>query len=158
MCDEPMGVDNEQLSYYQVKVSSEKTIGQLFYGLKINGSAAWQPLANSPNEWIKFNFLEPRNLTGVITKGGPVGWVSTYKILYSHDDYFWNPITDDFGTEKTFLGNFDQDTPYKNMFNKPIRAQYLKIVPKNWMNNIQMRVEPLGCFEVYRKYFSQQDA
>lgn len=150
MCDEPMGVENKQLVDQQISVSSDKKHLPM-HGLPLNSTKAWQPLANTPNEWVKFDFLEPRNLTGIESKGGPDGWVSAYKVLYSHDDHHWNPVTEDLGSEKIFLGNFDQDTPYKNMFNRPLKARYLKIVPKKWTSNIQMRIEPHGCFEIYRK-------
>jgi von Willebrand factor len=41
---------------------------------------------------------------------------------------------------------------HTNHFQKPIRAQYLKVAPVKWHEGIEMHVEPLGCFKPYRKY------
>lgn len=146
-----MGLGDGMMADQQVSVSSE--LGPKFSkkNLKIEGNSAWQPIANTPTEWIKFNFVGPRNITGVVTQGGPKGWVTAYKVKYSHDDKNWNPILQDAQNEKIFLGNFDRNTPQTNHFKMPIQATYIQIIPVKWNKNIQMRVEPHGCFEPYRK-------
>lgn len=87
----------------------------------------------------------------MVTKGGPKGWVTRFTIQYSPNGKDWNPILEQSGKEKVFLGNFDSDTPRMNTFSTPISAQYLKIIPIKWHDNVQMRVEPYGCFEPYRR-------
>lgn len=90
-------------------------------------------------------------LTGVVTKGGPNGWVTRFTIQYSPNDKDWNPIMEE-GKEKVFLGNFDGDTARTNDFAMPISTRYLKIIPIKWHNNIQMRIEPHGCFKPYGEF------
>ena len=51
-----------------------------------------------------------------------------------------------------FLGNHDSTTLSVNYFDKPVRAQYLKIVPLQWHGGIAMQLEVLGCYEDYRKH------
>lgn len=41
----------------------------------------------------QFNFTSPRNITGIKTKGGAKGWVTSYKVMYSNDLDF-SPIVD----------------------------------------------------------------
>eukprot|EP00058_Branchiostoma_floridae_P011684 XP_002597172.1 hypothetical protein BRAFLDRAFT_66300 [Branchiostoma floridae] len=57
-----------------------------------------------------------------------------------------------------FDGNSDQDTPQVNMFvqDRPITAQYIRVVPVQWKNNIAMRIELLGKEESVKqiRYFS----
>lgn len=91
-------------------------------------------------------------IIGLVTKGGPNGWVTRFIVQYSSNGKDWNPIVEHPGKEKVFLGNFDNNTPRTNNFNMPISAQYLKIIPVKWHDNIQMRIEPYGCFEPYRKF------
>lgn len=92
-------------------------------------------------------------MTGIETKGGPEGWVSAYIVQYSQDNKIWNPILDRKTTnEKLYLGNFDSNSPQINHFELPINARLIKLVPKKWYENIQMRVEIHGCYESYRKY------
>ena len=101
----------------------------------------------------QFNFTSPRNITGIKTKGGPNGWVSTYKIMYTSDLSTFNPVVDDKGADKIFPGNVDKDSIDATEFWPPIHAQYLKVLPLTWKDNIEMRIEPIGCFEPYRKLF-----
>lgn len=78
--------------------------------------------------------------------------------MYSDDDKInnWNPILEkNSKKEKVFIGNFDTDTPKVNNFDLPICAQYLKIIPTIWENNIQMRIEVYGCYEPYRKFLNK---
>lgn len=96
--------------------------------------------------------MSPRNLTGIKTKGGPKGWVPTYHVMYTSDLTTFNPVVDSSGNMKLFPGNFDQDTPVLNEFRLPIHARYLKVLPVKWMKGIEMRIEPIGCFEPYREY------
>ncbi|EFA10333.2 hemocytin [Tribolium castaneum] len=150
MCDDPMGLDDQMMSDQQVTVSSELDNNHTKANLRVNGDDVWQPLTNSVTEFVQFDFLEPRNVTGVETKGGPNGWVTAYTVQYSHDNKAWNPILDKKTMkEKTFLGNFDSNTPQINNFELPINARYVQLVPKKWNENIQMRVEMHGCFEPY---------
>ncbi|RZC42307.1 hemocytin, partial [Asbolus verrucosus] len=150
MCDDPMGLNDGMMSDQQISVSSELDEDHSKSNLKINDVNTWQPLTNSPVEFIQFDFLEPRNITGVETKGGPDGWVTAFTIQYSHDSKDWNPILNKKGTEKQiFMGNFDENTTQINNFDLPINTKYFKLIPTKWHNNIQMRVEVHGCFEPY---------
>lgn len=154
-CDDEMGVNNGNMSPSQYSVSSEFGPEHSKHHLKLDDHSAWQPLTNSPMEFVEFDFLEPRNLTGLVTKGGPDGWVTGFKVQYSPNGKDWNPVVDELGNEKVFLGNFDNDSPRTNEFDLPISAQVLKIIPVKWHDNVQMRVEPKGCYLPYRKLQSK---
>ncbi|CAH0701554.1 unnamed protein product [Spodoptera exigua] len=143
-CLEPLGLGAD-LPLESIEVSSNNDARQYF---KLDGDRGWRPLYSTPGEWIMFNFTSPRNITGIKTKGGPMGWVSTYKIMYTSDLSTFNPVVDDKG-DKVFPGNFDRDTEQFEEFYPPIHAQYLKVLPLTWKDNIEMRIEPIGCFEPY---------
>nr|CAI5832157.1 unnamed protein product [Callosobruchus analis] len=98
---------------------------------------------------LTFDFLEPRNITGLVTKGGDRGWVTAYKIEYSNNKVDWNPIVDEKKEPKIFLGNFNHNLPQTNNFELPISMRYLKLIPVKWNENIQMRVEIHGCYKPY---------
>lgn len=65
-------------------------------------------------------------------------------------------MLDDEGNERVFLGNVDENTPHVVGFDLPIQTRLLKIFPIKWHQNIQLRVEPHGCFVPYRKYRLQE--
>ncbi|XP_063233046.1 hemocytin isoform X2 [Bacillus rossius redtenbacheri] len=168
-CVEPMGVASGDLPSSQMTASSALGNDAARYGpaearlnreRDLDHGGAWVPATSTPNEWIQFDFLEPRYLTGVITQGlaGGQKWVEAYKVLYSHDGQTWNPVTNQDGIERVFPANFDGDTEQTNHFRNTIRAQYLRIVPVMWHNAIAMRIEVLGCFFPYPEVSSTPSA
>nr|XP_023019258.1 hemocytin-like [Leptinotarsa decemlineata] len=148
-CDDEMGLSGGVMSDQQVSTSSDFSPEHSKQHLSLTDESSWQPLTNSPTEWIMFDFLEPRDVTGLATKGGDNGWVKTYTVEYSHDKIHWNQILDRTHSEIIFLGNYDNHMPHVTNFELPINARYIKIIPKQWENNIQMRVELHGCFKPY---------
>jgi len=159
VCDSPMGIDDGRLPIQSIVVSSSKS-GYGPDALRLSAPSAWKPLTSTSFEFIIVDFLEPRNITGLETKGAPQGndvsslvpesWVETYRILYSRDKINWSPILDTVSQkEKVFLGNFDGDSSRQNWFERPVHTRYLKIVPVTWRHEIAMKLEIFGCYEPY---------
>ncbi|CAK9818181.1 SSPO [Anthophora quadrimaculata] len=147
VCDEPMGLDDGLLFSEQISVSSSST--ELLPNLKLTSPSVWHPKLDNPHQFVTIDFLEPRTLTGVATKGGERTWTTVYKVFYSNDDHQWNPVVDENGYEREFLGNFDSDTVKRNYFDKPLNARYLKVQPIKWHEHIGLKLEILGCFSPY---------
>lgn len=72
--------------------------------------------------------------------------------MYSSELPTFNPLLDKNGVQDLLPGNFEGEHVVLNEFRPPIRAQYLQILPITWKNNIEMKVEPIGCFEPYREF------
>lgn len=151
ICIDPLGISEGKMSFNQVKFSSAKQIAnEAFECIKLSSKNGWRPVIDSPNEYVLFDFLELRNITGIKTKGGEYGWVIAYTILYSKDMILWNTILNKDGTPKLFLGNVDSYTVKTNTFKLPINARAMKIIPTKWHNCIELKVEPIGCFIPYK--------
>ncbi|KAH1005493.1 hypothetical protein HUJ04_006464 [Dendroctonus ponderosae] len=123
-CDDEMGLRNGSMVDQQISVSSEasQAVGKIH--IRLNSESSWQPLSDSTTEWVQLDFLEPRDITGIVSKGGKKGWVTTYAVKYSHNGKDWNPVVDKHSqNEKTFLGNFDHNSPQVNNFAMPINAR-----------------------------------
>ncbi|GLH02043.1 Hemocytin [Gryllus bimaculatus] len=161
-CLDEMGLDNGMMKDQQISLSSIKDNDAVKYGpSQVHLSAAadilqrksgsWKPLLNDKDQWIQFDFLEPRNLTGFITKGSENtnDWVEAFKILYSHDGTAWNPFLGEEGSEKVFPGNYDAVSTHQNTFGHVLRTRYLRLSPFKWHKNIAVRAEVIGCFEPY---------
>ncbi|XP_046389468.1 hemocytin isoform X2 [Ischnura elegans] len=159
MCKDEMGLENGLMSDGQIEASSVRDNSDIFSPKNVRPNTptdyghggAWIPSTNSLHEWIQFDFLEPRNLTGIITKGQNHGnsWVESYKVMHSSDRRDWNPVIERDGSIKIFPGNFDANTPHENLFDRPIQTRFLKIMPQSWHNAIALRAEVLGCFHPY---------
>lgn len=144
-----MGLDNDLIFPDQLSASSSAT--DLLPNIKLTSPYAWHPKLDNPHQYLKIDFLEPRNLTGITTKGSEGTWTTVYKVFYSNDDRYWNPVVDKNGLEKEFLGNFDSETLKKNYFDKPLNARYLKVQPVKWHEHIGLKLEVIGCFVPYSK-------
>ncbi|XP_016844891.1 hemocytin [Nasonia vitripennis] len=147
MCDDPMGYDSYLMSDMQVFVSS--AFSNFVPNMRISSTEIWRPLLDNPDQFVQIDFLEPRNLTGVATMGGYDSWVTAYKIYYGNDGKIWNPVLDEFGAEKVFLGNVDDFHIKINYFDKPIGARLMRIVPIKWHRHIGLKFEIHGCFLPY---------
>lgn len=108
-CADTMGLDSGALPISSITVSSFRP-GHGPDKIRLSGETAWQPLVSSHLEFISIDLMEPRNLTGIETKGMPpsqgvgslvsTAWVESYRLLYSPNGVVWNPIMDSAGTEK----------------------------------------------------------
>jgi len=146
VCEDSMGLDNGLMTIQQISVSSSP---QLIQYLRLSTESAWRAALDNPHQYVQFNFLEARNLTGITTKGGDGAWTTAYKIFYSNDGRYWNPVIDENGDEKVFLGNFDAESQRTNFFERPLHAKFLKIQPIKWHDHIALKVEILGCYLMY---------
>ena len=146
-----MGYDNGQMSDQQVTTSSPSVYGSEL-NVHLSSPSVWRPHLDHQDQYVQFDFLEPRNLTGVKTKGGKGIWTTMYKVYYSNDGKVWNPVTDENRVAKQFLGNVDDHTSKVNYFTRPISARYLRVSPTKWHKHIGLKVEVIGCFVPYRTY------
>ncbi|KAK2585761.1 hypothetical protein KPH14_010370 [Odynerus spinipes] len=147
ICDDSMGLDDGLMS--DAQVSSSSSLGKLLPNLRLSSPGIWRPKLDNLNQYIQFDFLEPRNVTGIITKGDNDIWTTVYKIFYSNDGRQWNSIIDDNGIEVEFLGNFDARNVKTNLFEKPLRTRFLRVQPIKWHEHIGLKTEVLGCFIPY---------
>ena len=65
---------------------------------------------------------------------------------YSVDGQTWSTVLDSQGDQRVFPANVDGHTPHQVLFDRPIRARFVKIVPWTWHNRIALRLDLLGCY------------
>lgn len=142
-----MGYDKGVLSDDHVQASS--VFNNSLSGLRISMPGVWRPKLDNPHQYVAFDFLEARDLTGLETLGSDGIWTSIYKVYYSMDGRSWNPVVDSTGADREFLGNFDDTSTRINHFDRPIHARYLKINPVKWHKHVGLKAEVHGCFLPY---------
>lgn len=145
-----MGLDNGLMSDQQI--SSSSSFGELLPNLKLSTTGLWRAQLDNPEQFVQFDFLEARNLTGVDTKGADNIWTTAYKIFYSIDGKQWNPIVDNYDKEKLFLANINDVSVKTNYFPRPLHARFLRIQPVKWHNHVGLKAEIRGCFLPYGKF------
>ncbi|XP_048245023.1 mucin-5AC-like isoform X2 [Haliotis rufescens] len=151
VCLIPMGIENSYfVSNSQLTSSSSldakhsASVGRLY-----NTKGAWSPSSNE-KQWLQVNFLKPTLISGVMTQGSPEApkWVTKYNVFlgFNGNDFFPYTTIPGESTPAIFEGNMDKSTPIRNLFNRDITAQYVRIVPVEWSKDgIAMRFNILGC-------------
>uniref|UniRef100_A0A2I3G552 Milk fat globule EGF and factor V/VIII domain containing n=1 Tax=Nomascus leucogenys TaxID=61853 RepID=A0A2I3G552_NOMLE len=145
-CTNPLGLKNNSIPDKQITASSSyKTWGLHLF--------SWNPSyagSYSNDQWLQVDLGSPKEVTGIITQGarnfGSVQFVASYKVAYSNDSANWTEYQDPrTGSSKIFPGNWDNHSHKKNLFETPILARYVRILPVAWHNRIALRLELLGC-------------
>ncbi|KAK7066927.1 Mucin-5B [Halocaridina rubra] len=161
ICEEPMGVENGEMSLNQIEVSSNLDDRESYYGksnLPLNSKSEFAALAGAwvaqpkDDQYVRFNFIEPSKISAILSQGRPDSddWVESFTVRYSPDGKVWNDIKETDSSIKIFAANYDRNTVVKTKFDRVIHAKFLEIRPKTWKNNIALRAEILGCFHPYR--------
>ncbi|KAK3611484.1 hypothetical protein CHS0354_039096 [Potamilus streckersoni] len=151
VCAEIMGMKDGRIRDDMITVSSSRNGAIHPTGARLDSNSAWIAGVNDRNQYIQVNFLAPRLLTGVTTQGraGIPSYVKTYIVSYSYDGFNWNNYQEVSGIDKVYIGNSDSDSHVTHWFIRPIRAQFLRIIPQSWQGVIAMRLEIHGCYEMY---------
>ncbi|XP_008068804.1 lactadherin [Carlito syrichta] len=158
-CSEYLGLKNNAIPDRQITASSTyKTWGLPAFSWhpsyarldKQGKFNAWTARTNSASEWLQVDLGSQREVTGVITQGardfGHIQYVASYKVAYSNDGRQWTEYKEPrTGKSKIFRGNSDNNSYKKNVFETPIQARYVRILPVAWHNRITLRLELLGC-------------
>ena len=142
-CADQMGMENGLISDQQISVSSGSRDG-----IRLGSTESWIPVLNSRREHVRVDFLEPRNLSGIVTQGHGHRqmWVEAYSVRYSSDAQIWSEVLDRDGIRRIFAANIDNQSPHINNFDRLINARYLEIIPWQWHNGIALRLDVLGCY------------
>ncbi|CAJ1058485.1 coagulation factor VIII isoform X1 [Xyrichtys novacula] len=119
--------------------------------LHLEGSVnAWRPKNNNPHEWLQVDLGTVKRITGVITQGArsmlTQMMVTEFSVTFSRDGRSWSSVLEESSQrEKIFQGNNDAEEEAFNVFKTPLFAQFLRIHPRGWINDIALRFELLGC-------------
>ncbi|XP_011486550.1 EGF-like repeat and discoidin I-like domain-containing protein 3 isoform X1 [Oryzias latipes] len=111
---------------------------------------AWTSAAHDRNPWIEINMQKKMRLTGIITQGasrmGAAEYIKNFKVASSLDGISYITYkAEGQRRDKVFVGNSDNDSTKTNLFDPPIVAQYIRIVPVVCRRACTLRMELVGC-------------
>ncbi|XP_074622246.1 uncharacterized protein LOC141880636 [Acropora palmata] len=157
-CFDGLGMEDRSIADVQITASSFKSDGGKTYkpqygrlNNKPSGAmgGAWCADVSDTSRYLQIDLKKEMTLSGISTQGqsDEANWVVKYKIQHSLDGAQWRAFKE-FGQEKVFDGNLDQDSVVAHWFNARFRARFVKIVPtlfSSSTNTVCMRVEVHGC-------------
>ncbi|MBN3316890.1 EDIL3 protein, partial [Atractosteus spatula] len=111
---------------------------------------AWTSATHDKNPWIQVNLERKMRLTGIITQGasrmGTAEYIKSFKVAYSYDGKAFTVYKGEGQRkDKVFIGNTDNDTTKTNLFDPPIVAQYIRVIPVVCRQACTLRMEFVGC-------------
>ncbi|XP_066557690.1 lactadherin isoform X2 [Amia ocellicauda] len=111
---------------------------------------AWTSATHDKNPWIEINLQRKMRLSGIITQGasrmGTAEYIKSFKVTSSFDGKTYTIYkTEGQKKDKVFVGNVDNDGTKTNLFDPPIVAQYIRIVPLVCRHACTLRMELVGC-------------
>ncbi|XP_028292947.1 EGF-like repeat and discoidin I-like domain-containing protein 3 isoform X2 [Gouania willdenowi] len=111
---------------------------------------AWTSATHDRNPWIQINMQKKMRLTGIITQGasrmGTAEYIKAFKVASSFDGNTYAVYKlDGQRNDKVFVGNTDNDSTKTNMFDPPIVAQFIRIIPVVCRRACTLRMELVGC-------------
>ncbi|XP_077423631.1 milk fat globule EGF and factor V/VIII domain containing b isoform X4 [Vanacampus margaritifer] len=111
---------------------------------------AWSPAPHDRNPWMEVNLQSKMRLTGIVTQGasrvGTAEYVKAFKVASSLDGKTYTVYrTEDQRKDQIFSANVDNDGTKTNVFDPPIIAQYIRIIPVVCRKACTLRMELVGC-------------
>ena len=117
----------------------------------LDSAIGWAP-EQLEDQWFQMDLGKVEQVAGVVTQGRkPNGWcndyVSSYTVQVSTTGTEWSDIAEPFGTRsrpQTFPAN-DSDVEHKvqNLFDQPVSAQFVRILPLTWQSHPFLRAAVL---------------
>lgn len=106
--------------------------------------------SNDTSPWIQVDLGKLSLISGLVTQGDTINrkFVKTYTVYTSIDGKTFVPYSDipGAGIPKVFSANKDGDTPIRNLFNRNMTAQYVRIYPQSTSAaGTAIRLNILGC-------------
>ncbi|KAM9183218.1 lactadherin isoform 1-T1 [Dugong dugon] len=157
-CTVPLGMEHGAIADSQISASSvyfgfmglQRWAPELARLHRTGIVNAWTASNYDKNPWIQVNLLRKMRVTGVVTQGasrvGSAEYLKTFKVAYSHDGRKFQFIQDAEGLrDKVFVGNVDNNGLKTNLFDSPLEAQYVRLVPVICHRGCTVRFELLGC-------------
>ncbi|XP_029992843.1 lactadherin-like isoform X1 [Sphaeramia orbicularis] len=111
---------------------------------------AWSPAAHDRNPWIQIDLQRKMRFTGIVTQGasrmGTAEFIKAFKVASSLDGRTFTMYRGDGQSrDQVFAGNVDNDGSKTNLFDPPIIAQFIRIIPVVCRKACTLRLELVGC-------------
>lgn len=141
-----LGVSNSQKTIPDAQISGHLTFGTFLpWEGRLGSSTGW--VGNDTGSWLQIDLGEPRHVFAVATQGyrSSTYYISTFKVTYSVDGNTF-VYAQSQGSE-VFPGNSNYDMIQKHIFDKSVRARFIRFNPDSWHSGGHpgLRVEVYGC-------------
>ena len=110
---------------------------------RLNARYGWLAATNNDGQFMQIDLRKVKTVSGVVIQGRQdwYEWVTAFAVQVSEDGDTWTDVQ----CGNWFPGSTNRHTRVKTMFDEPVKARYVKIMPKRWRGRIAMRAGVLLC-------------
>jgi len=110
---------------------------------RINARYGWLAASNTDGQFMQIDLRKVKVVSGVVTQGRQdwYEWVTAFSVQVSENGDSWTDVQ----CGNWFQGNTNRHSRLKTMFDEPVMARYVKIMPKRWRGRVAMRAGVLLC-------------
>ncbi|XP_075537951.1 uncharacterized protein LOC142572612 isoform X2 [Dermacentor variabilis] len=110
---------------------------------------AWMPRRQGIGEFVEVDLGRQRGVFGIALQGRERAgeWVSRYRVLVSAGGTKYAYVQNSRGEIQDFVGNHEPSGVSRQLFDRPVRARFVRIEPTEWNQVIALRFDVLGCAE-----------
>ncbi|XP_076461744.1 uncharacterized protein LOC143294198 [Babylonia areolata] len=149
VCDDSLGVNQPSvIPRDQLSATSVYDAYHEAYKGRLDGDSAWMPRFMDTTQWLQVDLGRPEQITGIVTQGHPTQpfWVTKFTVALSLDGKQFNDYhNQDSSSPTVFETNVDNAAPVHLHFDRQLTAQFVRIQPSDWKNNIALRLDIIGC-------------
>ncbi|KAM4734785.1 milk fat globule EGF and factor V/VIII domain containing b [Anableps anableps] len=157
-CTSYLGLEEWRIADSQITASSSRDgmLGMQHWGperARLNNKGlvnAWSAAAHDESPWIQIDMQRTLYFTGIVMQGasriGTAEYVQAFKVASSLSGKTYTMVKGKGqSTDQVFLGNTDNGSIKTIMFDSPIIAQYIRILPVVCHKACTLRMELVGC-------------
>lgn len=139
--------DSSYKASSSASLSSSPTNSRLGSTTSPTSLGAWIPRRQGLGEFVEVDLGRQRSVFGIATQGRERThqWVERYRVLVSVDGAQYAYVQDSSGRIKDFRGNHESSGVSRQLFDRPVRARFVRIEPTVWSELIALRFDVLGC-------------
>ncbi|XP_066300458.1 uncharacterized protein [Branchiostoma lanceolatum] len=147
-CNNPLGMEAGTIASDQITanavLSMSGVINNAPYHARLNGKSSWKMESLDGNGWILIDLGQQKLVSGIVTQGQGDNYITSFTLYFSSRGFDWRPYEGDSGEVK-FMGNVDGETPNHVYLFRAVAARYVRLHPKTWNNDPNLRLEIIGC-------------
>ncbi|XP_066300720.1 uncharacterized protein [Branchiostoma lanceolatum] len=145
-CNNPLGMEAGTIAPDQITADAVLSVSNSVENApahaRLNGMSSWKMV--SYDGWIEVDLIQQMLITGIVTQGHGDKYITSFTLTFGSRRFDWEPYEDDL-REMHFMGNVDGETPNHVYLPRAVATRYVRLHPKTWNNDPNLRLEIIGC-------------
>ena len=143
-CGRSIIMNANNLRYKYSSTWENRSPGQKYAAGRLDSRWSWSARQSKVDaEWMQIDTGKVQKIEGLVSQGRQdfAQWVTSYKVMVSNDGKAWKDVQCGF----VFTANRNQYSKVKALFDKDVKARFVRIFPQTWNGWMSMRAGVIVC-------------